>query len=832
MFAACVLVLLASSPRAAEPDPSEDFFPRGTAALPRAVGRQIGSQAGSACAARAQQEPGAIFHAKRGTAPEKELPGELPRELLWGLLPVPQEIIEADGAYRLDRGVQVRYDGENSAAAAARLARRLETWSTHDSTLPLYSIVVGALDPPEPPARAEGSVLDIAATGIALRGFDAPGLNGAIQTLAAMLEDPLFAGELPCVRIRDWPAASWRAVLLDLSGDVTGAEALLRRWLAGLSKLKINTLILRLDGGFAFEGLKISRPGAITKAQVRELRLLAGEHQIQLLPLVDLFDNMQDLLVGPYEALQLPGSEGVIDPRHPTTRPFVEQIVEEITGVFDYPFFHAGFASVPQRGSVPGAITLPVPENAMLDHLAFVQGLLAVRGRRLVIWSDPIKAGLAELGSSTLASGLVAFERRDRHDGSLPGVLASLRRRGVDVVLTTSIGTPDPARGGWHVSRMRLEDELAIALTGGALGGCVQVGPVPTGLFTELSMYGVARAAARLWNGRPLPADAFDRRFARHAFGVDDPALAADLGTMLHFPLPPELARGLTVSGLASRVHGPKAASRLDRWSEECRRMSRQSRRRLAADRALVRRHAEMLECLDISWQAVECAALIWSAPRRAAVSWQEACRLQRAGRGEWREAARTVLAELGELLGEIEELGGALERGVATLGLPATRLVEWRLVRDDLENLVERLGVAVGNAAVGAALPAASSLYLAAPPLTRLGEWWLSDLQPEGSLADLEWDVTALVARKGDYTVIFEGEGENPQFSVRSIGLTGERQGEGLELVPVRGARGETWCFPGIDPSMASSWCLRVTIARAGPGDTMGIVYLACPED
>lgn len=148
------------------------------------------------------------------------------------LVPLPRTVKERDGAFRLDSGAAIGFEGPASAREIAELLAECLRPAT-GFALPVregagaITLAQSAPDPEPDDAGflPEAYALDIAPGGVRLEAATSWGLARGVQTLRQLLPAEIYASEArpgiaweaPAVRIGDEPECRWRGLMLDSS---------------------------------------------------------------------------------------------------------------------------------------------------------------------------------------------------------------------------------------------------------------------------------------------------------------------------------------------------------------------------------------------------------------------------------------------------------------------------------------------------------------------------------------------------------------------------------------------------------------------------------------
>ena len=173
----------------------------------------------------------------------------------------------------------------------------------------LKLVTSGALSPeerldPDSKLPREGYELRIDENGIRIQAPDENGLRYARATLDQVRLQ--CTGELPALRIRDWPDFPVRGYMLDISRDRVPTQACLLELIDTLAVLRINQLQLYTEHTFAYSGHeRVWRNASpLTPDEVRELDERCAARGIELVPNQNSFGHMERWLThAPYRWL-------------------------------------------------------------------------------------------------------------------------------------------------------------------------------------------------------------------------------------------------------------------------------------------------------------------------------------------------------------------------------------------------------------------------------------------------------------------------------------------------------------------------------------------------
>lgn len=291
-----------------------------------------------------------------------------------------------------------------------------------------------------------GSYRLVISDDIEINAADDEGLVNAVASLRQLMPDwvhgpaplPGAALEVPRLGIQDAPVHRWRGMHLDVARHHVPLD-FLYRFVDLLFLHKFNQFHLHLtdDQGWRFESLKwprlttvgASRDGTLfpdwethdgvphggyyTQDQLRALVAYAGDRGINIIPEVDIPGHVRAVLAaypelgdGTGEAGVAPGFGVFTEVLHLDDKAvgFIEDIFEEICGVFDSPVIHIGGDECPKDQWRANPAARRLAEARGLDHVDQLQSwltghlrdFLAARGRRIVGWDEILDDGAVD----------------------------------------------------------------------------------------------------------------------------------------------------------------------------------------------------------------------------------------------------------------------------------------------------------------------------------------------------------------------------------------------------------------------------------------------------
>ncbi|VAW37506.1 beta-glycosyl hydrolase [hydrothermal vent metagenome] len=222
------------------------------------------------------------------------------------LLPTPRLLSMQDGVLNLADGKLIvldTVDGQALIPTAVRLQKALFEWGgvawdavagtavPHDQAGVILSVTPGSVQ------NADGYNLTITAEGVHIVANRPAGVFYGVQTLVQLLQQ--YGGDLPILRINDWPDFPNRGVMLDISRDKVPTMETLYGLVDMFASWKINQLQLYTEHTFAYRNHPVVWADAspMTGEQILELDAYCRDRFIELVPNQNSFGHMRRWLI-------------------------------------------------------------------------------------------------------------------------------------------------------------------------------------------------------------------------------------------------------------------------------------------------------------------------------------------------------------------------------------------------------------------------------------------------------------------------------------------------------------------------------------------------------
>lgn len=375
------------------------------------------------------------------------------------IVPAPQKMAVRPGTFELTASTRISYQ-DSVAPEAEQLLARLKTCAgfqlTRESlrTSGMVSVrrggsVIEVLLVTNEVARlgAEGYILDVQPSRVALTAGSSAGVFYGVQTLLQLLPPDVFAGktvkdvkwQIPCVEITDSPRFPWRGMMLDVSRHFLTVDEV-KKFLDLMALHKLNTLHFHLtdDQGWRLEIKKypeLTKHGSIrkespkpgnrnvgdgtpygpffyTQAQIRDLVAYAQARHITIVPEIEMPGHVLGVLSAhpelscrgvPLDVRTRWGVEvDVLCVGNPKSLEFMKDILAETMELFPGRFVHIGGDESPRERwkTCPKCQALLKSEGLTKEAQLQtwfnqrIEKFLAEHGRRLIGWDEILEGGL------------------------------------------------------------------------------------------------------------------------------------------------------------------------------------------------------------------------------------------------------------------------------------------------------------------------------------------------------------------------------------------------------------------------------------------------------
>jgi len=402
-----------------------------------------------------------------------------------------------------------------------------------------------------------------------------------------------------------------------------------------------------------------------TPAQTHRLVLAAAQRGIEVVPEVECLGHARYITRLPQYAHLADGdplAHNAVCPSHPRTLKLLEEIIAEVAGLFDSPWFHAGldeveFGDCPRcrrrsRGRPPGWL--------YVRHARAIRDILARLGKRMIMWADHVEKQPAMLRALPKDIILAHWQYTAVHPDAIRRSLGA----GFRVICVPSMlhwgDVIQPNADNFR----NLDEMLTVAARPAPRGilGVVNSWWVPWRIIRDAALPAVAYTGRALQRGRPQEKLPFARWFCRDLFGLSDGPAARALWRLHELTLRRHELQALLGDSLAD-LHEAVNLARAEGFGRrledvrQCVAALRAARRKVRTRKA---EFAATLLAAEILLGALETGRQVREAfdlCRGAETAWD---------RGAARPAVAASLADAGRILREVSDRVEGLCRATA----------------------------------------------------------------------------------------------------------------------------------------------------------------------
>lgn len=329
------------------------------------------------------------------------------------LLPTPRHVLFSQGKFTLAADRLIVLDSADPQALRFT-ASRLQ-WALRDHAGVTWEIVASPAVPRQQigitlsvvsgsVGHPQGYELTITENGIHAVANAPVGIFYAVMTLSQLLAR--CGGDLPTLRIRDWPDFPYRGVMLDISRDKVPTMETLFSLVDLLASWKVNQLQLYMEHTFAYRNHPEiwAEASPLTGEEVLALDAYCRERFVELVPYQNVFSHMTRWLrhdryrplaecptgcETPWGYFAAPLS---LCPLDPGSLDLARSILDELLPHFRSRYCNVGCDETVDlgQGRSREAVEKYGVERVYLDFLLKIYREVKARGRTMLFWGDII----------------------------------------------------------------------------------------------------------------------------------------------------------------------------------------------------------------------------------------------------------------------------------------------------------------------------------------------------------------------------------------------------------------------------------------------------------
>ncbi|MDD1778635.1 MAG: family 20 glycosylhydrolase [Candidatus Helarchaeota archaeon] len=450
------------------------------------------------------------------------------------LLPVPKQLSEIKGFFKIIDGIKVGFSEVNSREVILEIiTEALSAFGSYkcDETENIIPLDLNQVDFPKTSIPDETYLLKfIGNSAIIVAESDKAlyyGVNTFLQ-LIKLLDNLLI---VPNLEIQDYPSYQIRCIADQTSRNQIPTLENLKKVIKFVSQFKLNYHFLYMEDGYQFKAYPDigKERGGYTEKEIKDLQDYAQRYFVEIIPIFNSFGHQDNILMTNYPKYahlgEFPGAS-CFNIANPEVKSFLTQLYEELCSVFTSTWFHLGLdetfdfakyhtkALVKQQGK----------GKPLLDFYKFLINLAREKGKtKLICYHDNIlkEKELLENLSNDLIVFYWDYYPKRKYKGA-----QKLRAHGYSVILSPTLY--DYSRNFPDIKRT-IQNVVSMAQYGleiGALGIATSVwGDFLNENLRECNYFGYLVTADASWAPAQWDTARFKKNFAYFFYGLQDNAI-------------------------------------------------------------------------------------------------------------------------------------------------------------------------------------------------------------------------------------------------------------------------------------------------------------------
>lgn len=324
------------------------------------------------------------------------------------LMPMPQKILYGKGKFLLSKAVIrvplnlpvadvhaidqfARFIEQRTGVSLSKKYSRLNAsfsfnfkFGTEGSPVPVLGEQTGE-------QSREAYRLKVSANNVLVTANTATGIFYALQTLRQLIVVDGKNSYIPEVDIEDYPSLAYRGVMMDVAHGGLPTEEEIKKQIDFLAEWKMNQYYFYSEVSIEMKGYPlINYRAQYSQEEVKRIIAYARERHIDVIPFVELYGHLHDLLrVEKYADLAIGTYGHELDPRKPAVQSLLKDWLKQYAALFPSPFFHIGFDETWETVRLSAETDSTIkPKELYLDQLNFVDRTLEQYGKTVMLWTD------------------------------------------------------------------------------------------------------------------------------------------------------------------------------------------------------------------------------------------------------------------------------------------------------------------------------------------------------------------------------------------------------------------------------------------------------------
>ncbi|MDN5202202.1 family 20 glycosylhydrolase [Fulvivirgaceae bacterium BMA10] len=357
------------------------------------------------------------------------------------IVPLPLQLTEKEGVFGLNANTKIIIQENDEIKPVVtqfnqRMTSALGQALAITSDTPSKNYIQFSLDD-TCDQGGEGYCLSVTPDGVTIKSKSPRGLFYGMQTLLQLLPAEVESKskitsvdwDIPCVEISDEPRFKWRGMHLDVCRHFLPVD-FIKKQLDVMAMYKLNTFHWHLteDQGWRIEIKKYPKlteigsiridegkeyGGYYTQEEIKEVVAYAAERFIDVVPEIELPGHSLAALTGyphlsceggPFKVRNVWGVEpDIYCAGNEETFEFLEDVIDEVTQLFPYEYFHIGGDEAPKkRWETCKRCQGRIKSEGLADEhelqsyfIKRAEAMLLKRNKKLIGWDEILEGGLA-----------------------------------------------------------------------------------------------------------------------------------------------------------------------------------------------------------------------------------------------------------------------------------------------------------------------------------------------------------------------------------------------------------------------------------------------------
>jgi len=369
----------------------------------------------------------------------------------------------------------------------------------------------------------EGYLLDVSENAVLVVAKDSPGLFYGVQTLIQLVESS-ESGELPGLRITDWPELRYRGLHIDISRGPVLRMDYLKKVIHTMARYKLNMLTLYTEHMFAFKKHPVIGPegGALTAEEIRELVEYAKPYNVELVGNFQSLGHFRNILKHrEYRDLAETDFRWVVSPAKEETYRLLEDLYAEIVPAYESEFFNVNCDEtwgLGEGASKRKAKSVGV-QGVYLEHLLKLREILKKYGRRMMFWGDIVlnhPEVIPQIPRDVIVLNWTYLGRESYLERIEP-----FRKAGLDFFVCPGVSCWSRIFPDYVNATQNIQNFIRDGYRSGALGVLNTCWDDDGENLFEYNWYGILWGAECAWRPEATDISKFDEKFASCYFGTN-----------------------------------------------------------------------------------------------------------------------------------------------------------------------------------------------------------------------------------------------------------------------------------------------------------------------